>query len=298
MLYFFVINGRQDHLKRIQPELERQLADTSIDYKFYVTKGPGDAIRFIRLYCDLHEKDEVCFVACGGSGILHEVASGVVGYTGKSIAFLAFGATNDFCKSFPGLDFTSFGKILDGNHRKLDIIRAGDNYALNMINVGFDAMATYEGNTYIAKGMDGRKAYMKGVIRSLFGARFNKIKVTVDGKPFNRKWMLLTTFGNGQWCGGQFHCSPYAVTDDGLMDVCLVKCMSLLRFFLILKKYTEGSHLTDPFCLKKMKYCRASRAELKSNELIYLALDGEIVASSEFDIEVLPSAVNFIFPGE
>lgn len=298
MLYIFVINGRQDYHQRIQADIERQLAVNPVEHMIYVTKGQGDAIRFVRLYCDLNEKDEVCFIACGGSGTLNEVASGIVGFKNKSLAFLAFGATNDFCKSFPGQDFSSLKKILEGKHQRIDIIRAGDNYALNIVNAGFDAMVTYEGGNLIAKGMDGKAAYRKGIIRCLIGARFNRIQVTVDGKPLNRRWMLLTTFANGQWCGGQFRCAPKAIPDDGLMDVCMFKCMSLLSFFIVLKKYTDGSFLTDKFCLRRLKYCRAGRAELKSDNLIYLGLDGEIVAASQFDIEVLPSEIDFIFPGE
>lgn len=298
MLFIFVINGRPNYLNRVRTDIERQLAENPVEHMIYVTKGQGDAIRFVRLYCDLHEKDEVCFVACGGSGTLNEVASGIVGFKHKSLAFLAFGATNDFCKSFPGLDFTSFRKILDGTRRKIDIIRAGDNYAINVANAGFDAMATKEGNTFIAAGMDGAKAYRKGVMSSLIGSRMNRIQVIADGKKLNGKWMLLVTFGNGQWYGGQFHCSPNALTDDGLMDICLFKCMTLLEFFIILRKYTIGKHLTDPFCQKRLVYCKASRAELKSDNLIYLALDGEVVAASRFDIEVIPSEIDFIFPGE
>ena len=298
MFYIFVINGRPNFKDRIQTEVERQLAENPVDHMVYVTKGQGDAIRFVRLYCDLHEKDEICFVACGGSGTLNEVASGIVGFRNKSLAFMAFGSTNDFCKTFPGLDFTSLGKILRGKHRDIDIIRAGDNYAINMINVGFDAMVTFEGYNLIAKGMDGAKAYRKGVVRCILNSRFNKIRVFTDGKPLNRRWMLLTSLGNGQWCGGQFHCAPNAVTDDGLMDVCLIRCITLLGFLLILKKYTEGRHVTDPFCRRRMVFCRASRAELKSDHLIYLGLDGEIVAASQFDIEVLPSEIDFIFPEE
>lgn len=296
MKYIFVINGKPDKLKVIRPELERQLAGVTEDYDFYVTLGPGDAVRFVRLYCDFHEKEETCFVACGGSGTLNEVVSGLVGQSGKTAAFLAFGSTNDFCKSFPDLNFKSVGAMLGGQTRKVDVIRAGDNYSINVINCGFDAMVAYEGSNFMAEGMDGVKAYKKGILHCIFGHRYNRIKVFVDDKPLNRRRMLLCTFANASWCGGQFKCAPEAVVDDGLMDICLIKPMTLLEFILILKKYTRGEHLTDPFCMKRMVHLKTAHASLRSRELIYLCLDGEMIAASKFNLDVLPGAIEFLMP--
>ncbi len=112
MHYIFVINGREDK-RWIADEVDRQIRQlgSSLDYEIYTTSGAGDGTRFTRIYCDLHPNARVCFVACGGTGTLNEVASGLAGFKGKSLALLAFGTTNDFTKNFPDRDFVYHGSF-------------------------------------------------------------------------------------------------------------------------------------------------------------------------------------------
>lgn len=298
MLYIFVVNGRADKRSLIDAELEKQLAGTSFKYDIYHTTGVGDGIRYVRIYCDLHPEDEVCFIACGGSGTVNEVASGIVGSRNKSMAIMAFGGTNDFIKYYPGRNFQSLADILNGETVQVDIIRANDNYSLNVINLGFDAMVAYQANSLIIDGMEPNAAYRKSVVRSILGHRVNHIRVEADGQMLNRRTLLLCNMANGRWCGGQFLCAPRAVVDDGLIDVCMLKTCSLISFLRILGPYEKGEHLDNRFCLRHLKYCRATHIRLSSKNLIYLCLDGETTASTQFDIDILPKAINLVLPPE
>ena len=118
MHYIFIINGREDKAF-IEEDLTRQIREygPGLDYEIYKTRGVGDGTRFVRIYCDLHPAAKVCFVACGGSGTMNEVVSGMVGSTGKTLAILAYGETNDFLKCFPDRDFTSLSRMLNGSVR-------------------------------------------------------------------------------------------------------------------------------------------------------------------------------------
>lgn len=296
MLYIFVINGRADKRDTIDAELDKQLAGAQFKYDVYHTTGVGDGIRYVRIYCDLHPDEKVCFVACGGSGTVNEVASGIVGFPNKSMAIMAYEGTNDFIKCYPGRDFRSLDGILDGETVKVDIIRANDNYSLNVINVGFDAMVAHQANSMIIDGIEQNVAYRKSVVRSILGHRVNHIRVKADGQMLNRRTLLLCNIANGRWCGGQFMCAPRAVVDDGLIDVCLLKTCSLFSFLRILKPYERGEHLDNRFCRRHLKYCRARHIKLSSNRLIYLCLDGEITASTQFDIDILPKAITLVLP--
>ena len=122
MYWIFVVNGREDK-RFIEVDLQKQLTGTGIEYEIYRTQGEGDATRFVRIYCDFHPEDEVCFVACGGNGTLSEVAGGVVGTRNKSVAMLAYGATSSFSCYFPGRNFRSVKDLIAGETRQSDIIR-------------------------------------------------------------------------------------------------------------------------------------------------------------------------------
>lgn len=296
MKYFFVVNGRPDKKDLIDKDLEKQLADVDIQYEIYHTAGVGDGTRYVRVWCDLHEKEEACFVACGGSGTLNEVASGLVGFSKKTLAYLAYGSTNDFIKHFPGRNWKSLNDILNGSSSMIDIIKVNDNYSINVVNVGFDAMAALYGYNYMQKGIDGKTAYKRGAFRSLIGDRVNHIKVTADGVPLNKRTLMMCTIGNASWCGGQFHCLPDASVDDGLMDICLIKPLLLLEFAALLPHYESGTLKKDEFSKGKAKFVRAKHVELRSRDLIYLSLDGEILASRSVDLDIVPKAVQMIMP--
>lgn len=296
MKYIFVINSRADKRQIIDNDLEKQLSGKDITYDVYHTEGVGDGIRFVRIYCDLHQSEEVCFVACGGSGTVNEVASGIVGFNNKSMAILAYGATNDFIKNYPGRDFTSLDKILSGENALIDIIKVNDNYSLNVANIGFDSEVAFRGGKYAESGMDGAKAFRKAIFSCILTKRYNNIQVIADGERLNRKRMLLCTLGNGRWCGGQYICSPNAELDDGLIEVCLFKTCSLITFLRLLTHYEKGDHLTHPFCKKKLVYRRAKHVIITSKNLIYICLDGETIAAGTFEVDILPKAINLVLP--
>ncbi|MBP5210501.1 MAG: hypothetical protein J6Z27_01510, partial [Bacteroidales bacterium] len=100
MRYIFVVNGRRDK-SHIMPDLQKQIEEVTIDHIIYETKGVGDGTRYVRLYCEFHDKEEICFVACGGSGTTNEVAAGIIGFENKYMAILSYGTSNDFIKYYP-----------------------------------------------------------------------------------------------------------------------------------------------------------------------------------------------------
>ena len=294
MLYFFIVNGRTDFEQRIKEDLDKQLAGLSIYHKIYTTTGIGDGTRFVRLYCDLHPHKEVCFVACGGSGMVNEVASGIINEENKYMAVLAYGTTNDFIKYYPDRDFTSFDKILKGEIQKIDSIRVNDNYSVNVCNFGFDSIVASEANYQAEQGHS--KPYIRGIIKAIFTGRYNKIKVSADGKRLNRRRMLLCTLANGKYVGGEFLCAPNAVNDDGLIELCLIKPMLLLSFLRLMPIYKDGKHLSDPKLKNKIIYRRVKHVDIESKNLIEVCLDGEMLPGTSFSVDILPSSVNLILP--
>lgn len=296
MVYVFVINGREDFRSRIDATLTPQLYGAEVSYELYYTTGQGDAERYVRIRCDLHPKEEVCFVACGGSGTLVEVASGACGHENKYIAFLKFGATNDFTKVFPDRDFNSVGRIFEGETRQLDIIKAGDSYSLNGVNAGFAASVARYASLYMEGGMEGVKAFKRALLPSLGKGRFQRVRVIADGEALNSDRIELCTIYNGKYAGGQYLCAPNGVPDDGYAEVAVVHCTTIFTFLRMLPHYIKGDYLTDPFCRRFVTYRRAKHVTLESPDLIYLSLDGELTVASHYEIDVLPKAVNFILP--
>lgn len=289
----FIINGRADKAF-IRPDVEKQLKGLDIQYKLVTTRGQGEGTRIVNLYCDLHPEEEVCFVACGGSGTANEVASGIVGRTNKYMAFMGYGGTNDLLKCFPGRNFLSIKDILEGEKTKIDAIKVNESYSINVINGGMDAMVAYYWEIFNSEGV--KNSMNKALFRAILHDRFNRIKVVADGEVLSGRTIMQATISNGKVCGGQFVSSPNAVLDDGLMELSVFKAMSLPTLLYILPKYIKGIHLQDKFAMRHIRFKQVKHVELSSKQLIHLSLDGEDVASPFFDIRILERSVNFILP--
>ena len=293
MYYIFVVNGRADK-GFIMDELQPQLKDVSIEYEIYKTVGEGDATRFVRIYCDFHQKDEVCFVACGGTGTLSEVVNGVVGSTNKRVALLAYGSGNNFTLHFPGRDFRSLKDIIEGEAVQSDVLKCNNDYSINVINMGFDSMAANFGAQYILRGKD--KPYLRGTVRSVFFNRFNNYRIIADGVKMSRGTTMFCTIANASHYGQNYKCAPNARIDDGFAEVGVTRSTSLLTFVLMYPHFKIGEHVTNAFCRRHMKFMRAKHIEVSSKSLIYLCVDGEIVASRRFEIDVIDKAVTLQLP--
>lgn len=297
MYYIFVINGRKDKAWILE-EIENQIQASNVrfEHETYVTRGVGDGTRFVKIYCDLHPNAEVCFVACGGSGTLNEVVSGLAGSTGKYLAFYACGTTNDFIKCFPDHDFRSIPKLLAGNPHKVDLIRVNDSYALNSVNIGFDGVVVSTADRLIEKGWAVRKAYNTGILLALLTGRRNKIKVWADGHRMNRRKLLSCSLCNGRWCGGMFLSAPDADASDGLIDTVLLKPVWIPTLMAVMPLVRRGEHLVKRWSRRHFVYKQCRSLQVTSRNLVDICLDGETLPGHSFKIDLLPQEISFILP--
>ena len=306
MKYIYIINGRADKAPQYR-EFFEQLKGIPHFYEVYTTLGEGDATRYVRLYCDLHPEEEVCFVACGGNGIINGVASGLMGYLETltshlspftfSMAILYFaGATEDFIINYPGRNFRSVKEMLTGTVTPTDIIKVNDSYCLNVINLGFNSRVASRANELVAKGKSAHEAYIRGVINAFLTSRFNRIRVSVGGERIARGLMVLCTIANGRRVGGEFNCAPDAKTDDGLIDVCYFRAMSLVRLLMLFPLYRSGQHIGSRPGRGKVLYRQAREVVVSSRDIIDIYLDSELLPGSHFEMKILPGALPLRLP--
>ncbi|WP_092477837.1 diacylglycerol/lipid kinase family protein [[Clostridium] polysaccharolyticum] len=173
-----------------------------------------------------------------------------------------------------------------------------EHYSFNVVDFGFDTTVGIQINEERKRTGHGNKnAYKKGIIKALFKSRNNKCTVTADGQVINPDGrLLLSTIANGEYVGGSFHCAPRAKIDDGLMEVCLVKPISIFRFFKILFPYANGEHLDRNDMRDVIIYKQAKKVEVSAPEGFAYSLDGEIIYNNQFTIEILPRTLQFACP--
>ena len=296
MKYVFIFNGRPDKAA-VNNGISAFLAESGhiADCETYTTKSAGDATDFVRNHCRNHSDEDICYVACGGDGTINEVISGMIGYPDKCFSVVACGTGNDFVKYYSPGKFSSPDGVFNGRTSTIDVIKVNDGrYCVNVCNIGFEAAVCSIANRLSAEGHP--DPYRKGIFKALLTGRFNRITIIADNERLNAKRLLLCTLANSSYVGGGYCCAPRAKNDDGFMELCLVKPISLVRFISMLPLYRKGRHLDSRRCLKVIKYRRVRHVEVHSKDMTELCLDGEMMAGRDFTIEIVPAALKLIVP--
>lgn len=298
MQYIFIVNpcaGHGDHVRAVSEKIAA-LAEKD-NCALYETKGVGDATDYVRAYCRAHG-EPVRFIACGGDGTINEVFNGAVGFPQASVTCYPCGSGNDFVKCFGGkAAFEDIGALLHAPAKPLDLMKIGERYCVNICNFGFDTTVAITMNQVRNKKLiGGKNAYTTGIVKALLTAMKSQCTVYADGERLNDGKMLLCTVANGQYVGGAFRCAPRAKCDDGLIEVCLVRPISRLRFVKLLGPYTNGEHLDDPQFQDIITYRQAKSVEIQAGAGFAYSLDGEIIYSDRFTVEMVPAALNFAAP--
>lgn len=275
-----------------------------LDYEVYFTTGPRSVVPYLKEYLKEHAKETIRVYACGGDGTIHEVVNGLVGYPNAELAILAVGTGNDFVKIYGGVDkFKDFKTLINSEAKPIDLSKITGGkleepwYSINVINFGFDAIVGAKGNENKIKGKKDPYGFGNAILPAILHGRFNKIIVSADGEQLNQKKLLLSSVAQGQWVGGEYHASPKSDNTDGLMDVIVVKTMTLFGLLLkMFSKYHDGKHLDNPKLMKKIYYRKAKTVEISAPEDIDICVDGEMIRGDHFNVEVIPGAIKLVIP--
>lgn len=299
MKHIFVINpqaGREDATARIRQQIA-MLGD-SFEVETYVTRCEGDATRHVRERCSTEPDERLRFYACGGDGTINEVVSGIIGFANAEMTCYPSGSGNDFVKYYGGSDaFLDMKQLVNGEVHEVDVMHVNNRYALNICNFGFDAMVCRTMIQVRRKWLiGGRNAYTTGIVKALFKGRRTRCRIAVDGKTVHDGDLLLCTLGNGRYVGGAYQCSPLSENDDGLIEVCIIKPLTVFRFAKMLRSYRDGTFIHRHDIQDKMTYLRGSTIDIESPSPIDLCVDGEMLNDSRFHIEQMPRAVRFVVP--
>jgi diacylglycerol kinase (ATP) len=157
-----------------------------------------------------------------------------------------------------------------------------------MFGVGFDGEVA-ERKAHTFRFIKGFWAYYAQVIPLFFLYRPKPVHIEMNGVIMDTKILFLTV-GNGRYSGGGFKLTPLAELDDGLFDVCLIHHPGLLGLFRHVSKVPKGKHLDLPFVF----YFRTNEIKITSETLLPAHVDGEIIKEKEFNIKLIPQALNVI----
>lgn len=297
MKYYFIINpaaGKSKRKNKFLKEVKSVCEAQNVKYELYFTQNAGDAIQFVKSHAD----EESCFFACGGDGTVNEVINGIATLKNVQFGVIPIGSGNDFIRTFGYCsDFVNISKQLNAKTVPIDLITCNGQYSVNVLNLGFDCDVCRDANRLKEHSIITNKlSYIMGVVMNFVRKMGFKAKIIIDGMEIPQREFLLCAIGNGQYYGGGFRALPRAKVSDGKLDVCLVDKVPRLKFIQVIPSYKKGKHYLNPKYEQFIHCYSCESLKIVPEKRMDICYDGEIVSFDEFDIHVVPGAIQFRLP--
>ena len=275
----------------VEQELQKQVKQRNIDAKIVRTKHYGHASELAK---ELADNGFSHIVAVGGDGTLNEMTRALIDYPQCIIGIIPGGTGNDFAQ-IPGMpdhfEESDWDMLFEANTCSIDVGRCNGNLFFNGMGLGFDAQVAAE--NYIEPGevkTGGKGKYIWHILKNLLFFKEQKMTITTNGEQ-KETVCFLHTISNGRRFAGGFFLTPKAHADDGLLDICMVKKLNLFERLSILIKVTKGEHLSHA----KVHYYQTEKITIEMEQKSAYHLDGELFFDNNFEIDILPEKVKFIY---
>jgi diacylglycerol kinase (ATP) len=289
----FIINpiAGNGFAKTIIPKLEEMIRNNNINAELAYTERTGHATELSAKYL---QRGFSHIIGVGGDGTLNEISRPLINNKDVIAGLIPAGTGNDFIQilGFPDRfgekDWETF---FNANIISMDVGSCNGMMFLNGMGLGFDAQVAAE--NYVEPGKvkkGGKHKYIWHIVKTLLFFREKRMTV-ITGNVRQETDCFINTVAIGRRFAGGFFLTPKAIANDGLLDVCMIKKLSLLQRFSILLKVPEGKHISD----KKVNYYQTSGLNLEFSEEVPFHVDGELYFSKEFDVSILPSALITIY---
>ena len=281
--------------KELLPELEKQLANRSLDATILVTEQHDHAIELSKQSL---EKGCSHIIAVGGDGTMNEVARPLIGQKQVTTGLIPAGTGNDFNQilGFPDrFSLEHWDIFFRQSSIDMDVGEVNGLYFLNGMGLGFDAQVAAENYVEpgeVAKG-SGKGKYIWHIVKTLLF--YKEGKVTINSRDQMQETdCFINTISIGRRFAGSFLLTPEAIANDGLLDVCMIKKLNLLQRFKILSMVPKGTHISD----RKVDYYQTEHISVDFGKKVPFHVDGELYFDTTFKVGLLPSALHIIYNPE
>ncbi len=292
-------NGRTE---KIWPNIESALEKSIGSFEVLHTTCRGDATDLSRRILAV---DTVRIVAVGGDGHLNEVLNGFIenDLPVNPEARLSFVMTGTGCDFQRSLGISSkwqnaVAKLKDAKVRKIDVgkvtytaadktqkIRYFDNIASFGLSGAVDHCLEH---SRLRDYLGGSPLFLWATIKTVFTHPNQSIRFRIDDGPEEEICSRLCLLANGSYFGGAMHAAPEAELDDGLLDLLMLKEISVAKFLWHLPKIYKGTHLKIP----EIFFQKVRKFTAESSEQVILDIDGESPGYLAATFEVLPKILN------
>jgi YegS/Rv2252/BmrU family lipid kinase len=282
----FVINpiAGTGNNQKVEKLIHQNLDVALFEYEVFYTEHARQAAQLAELM-PLEKFDAV--VAVGGDGTVREVARNLVN---KPIALgiIPMGSGNGLARhlEIPLTTKDAIRKINTWPERQIDTAKINNHFFVNVAGTGFDAEVS---RRFAQRAKRGFWTYLSLTLSSYLNYAPKEYIIQLDGKEKHITAFLIAIANSSQY-GNNAYIAPSASTEDGLLDITILKPFSLLQIpalaYLLFRKRIDRH--------KAIETMKARNIQIKhvANSAHY---DGDYFNCSEtLNIEAVPGSLQVI----
>jgi diacylglycerol kinase (ATP) len=177
----------------------------------------SDTKTLIKENFDKHE----IFIAAGGDGTVHTVASELVG-TDKIFGVFPLGSGNGFANEF-GFRMNTLALLSNISRAEsldIDVIEINDNLCLNVAGIGLDSFVAHSFNNLKLRGF---LPYIWLTFKTFVQLHPFQVKISIGGEEVISEELFVLTIANTRQFGKNAFIAPDARPNDGMIDLVLIR---------------------------------------------------------------------------
>ncbi len=230
----------------------------------------------------------------GGDGTFHEVVNGLMlnPSSAKPPVFLfPCGSGNALCHDLAILTVeTALEHFVKGAVTRLDLLKITMKreviYSFNILGFG---LVTAINRTAEKWRWMGDSRYTLASIYHLLRNKSHTAKLKVDAVSYSGQLCFVLAC-NTEHTGKGMRMAPGSVMNDGLVDVLIVKEVSVLQLLRLFPLIFSGKHIYSPL----LQIVKAKRIEIETPAPQAINIDGEIKGSTSYQAELMVGALELI----
>jgi diacylglycerol kinase (ATP) len=264
--------------------------DLPEDIQRLETKGPGHATE---LTANAIKNGAKRIIAVGGDGTINEVVNGLF----ENEEMISRDVTLEIIPHGTGSDFS---RILNNAPRFVDLLKVrytrmngtpGLRYCMNVTSFGMGGAVAARVNRS-SKRLGGKIAFILATLQTAASFGGIRARLELDDSQIIEATIMNVAVCNGQYHGAGMWVAPGASIDDGLIDVTVIRHVSVFNLVKSLPALYNGSIYSHP----EVEAHRAKRVKAASKDLALIEIDGEPLGRLPIEVSILPKTLRLLMP--
>ena len=214
------------------------------------------------------------FVAAGGDGTVHSVATKLVG-SEKILGVLPLGSGNGFAKEF-GFRMNVNSLLSDIKRFEsmdIDVIEINDKMCLNVAGIGLDSFVAHSFGNLKLRGFF---PYVWLTLKTFLQLRPFHVTIHIGGEKVVSEKLFVVTIANTRQFGNNAYIAPDARPNDGMIDLVLIKPFpKILGPVFVIRLFTKRINNS-----KYVRHLQTDKDIVIETDETRLHVDGEPVSIS------------------